>query len=89
MIPAPFPQSNISVVAPNDLDESQCMTIPGYHGRVKGGNLDGATILVVAWQPTEQEIELIKAGGPIYLSFVGGIPPHFPSMSFEEATNPA
>lgn len=50
--------------------------------------MDGAGVNVVAWKPTPEELELIKVGKPIFLTFVGGIPPHFPSMSFGEATNP-
>lgn len=88
MNPTHFPQSNINFVAPPDLEESQCATISGYRGIVTGGSLDDAAISVVAWTPTERELELLKAGKPIFITFVGEIPPHYPSMSFEEATQP-
>jgi len=89
MTPQTFPEANINFVAPPGLEESQCMTIGGFQGRVRGGSLDGAPVSVVAWKPTQCELELIKEGKPIFLSFIGGIPPHFPSMSFEEAIKPA
>lgn len=89
MNPTHFPQSNINYVAPADLEESQCATVAGYQGKVTGGSIDGSPISVVAWTPTPREVELIKEGKPIFITFVGGIPPHYPSMSFEEATQPA
>lgn len=89
MNPTLFPEANINFVAPGDLKESQCATVAGFQGKVTGGSIDGSPISVVAWAPTERELELIKEGKPIFLTFVGGIPPHYPSMSFHEASQPA
>ncbi len=88
MNPITFPECNASFCAPSDLDESQVFTIGAYHGIVQGGSLDGCQQVVTAWLPTERELELLKQGKPIFLSFIGGLPPHYPSMSFEEATHP-
>lgn len=91
MIPVTFEEANASFGAPEDMHESQCMTIEGFMGEVRNPNssLDGQRIIVVAWKPSIEEITIMQMGNPIYLSFVGGIPPHFPCMTFQEATNPA
>jgi len=85
MSPANFPESNGSFCAPSDMDESQVLTIEAFKGVVQGGNLDGCQFVVVAWLPTPEEIEQLKAGQPIYLSILGGLAPHFLTTSFKEA----
>ena len=89
MNPATFPQANTKFGPPTDLAESQCLTIPAYMGRVQGGSVDGSTIVVVAWLPTAEELKQLNAGAPIYLSCMGGLPPHFISTDFDLATHPA
>lgn len=37
--------------APDDLEESQCATIPAYRGVISGGSVDGIPVVVVAWLP--------------------------------------
>ena len=88
MNPASFPESNRTFGPPGDLSESQCMSIRAYIGVIERGSLEGAHVVVTAWQPTPEEIELIKEGKPIFISFIGGLPPHFPTMSFHAATHP-
>lgn len=61
---------------PPDMDESQCMPIPAFQGQVLDGNLDGATVVIVAWQPTPQELADLIAGNPVFLMCFGGLPPH-------------
>lgn len=90
MIASDFPESNLRIGPPPDLEESQCHTIPAYRGQIQGGSCDGLPQIVVAWVPTAEELGAINAGKPIFLSFVcEGLPPHFPSMSFYQATHPA
>jgi hypothetical protein len=89
MTPTTFPEKNIVFKRPPDMEESQCLDIPAWTGTAQSGSLDGDQVVVVAWSPSPEEIELIRKGKPIYLSCVGGLPPHFLSMSFQEATNPA
>lgn len=89
MIPADFPEANASFRAPVDLEESQCATIPAYRGQVVGGSVDGCDLVVVAWRPTHAELTRINLGLPIFLTVIGGLPPHYLSTSFEEATHPA
>lgn len=87
MIPELFPQANCEFKAPNDLDESQCATIPAYKGVVRGGSCDGSRMVVVCWRPDARELEAIKNGAPIFLMCMGGLPPHCVTTSFEEAIN--
>jgi hypothetical protein len=89
MKPVEFPEVNCKFRPPDDLDESQCGTIAAYRGRVEGGSVDGSEICVVAWEPNEVERALIANGSPVFISMVGGLAPHYPSCSFQEATHPA
>lgn len=89
MIPIKFPEANKPYGAPADFEESQVCTIWAYEGEVVGGSVDGTKQVVVAWKPTEEELKRINNGGAIYLTFMGGLPPHYPSTSFWEATHPA
>ncbi|HEV2692263.1 MAG TPA: hypothetical protein VG347_05150 [Verrucomicrobiae bacterium] len=89
MIPVTFPQANARFGPPPELDGSQCLTIPAYLGKVAGGSLDGSDVVVVAWKPSPDEIELLKAGQPILLSSVGGLTPHFLTLDFEKAIRPS
>lgn len=89
MIPVNFPQANIKFCPPIDLDESQCFTIHGFRSQVQGGSVDGAALCVTAWTPSPEELAVINEGRPIFLTFLGGIPPHFLSTSFEAATKPS
>ena len=89
MNPTNFDQANTLFGPPPDLDESQCRSIPAFQGTVNGGSVDGASLTVVCWQPTPVELARLAEGRPIFLTFIGGLPPHYPSMSFEEAVNPS
>lgn len=87
MTPVDFPQVNASFAPPDGLQESQVHTIPGYIGMVEQGSVEGLQMIVVAWQPTAGELLQLNAGGRIYLTVLGGLPPHFLSTTFAEATN--
>jgi hypothetical protein len=89
MNPVHFPESNINFGPPSDLAESQCRTVFGYRGTIEGGSCDGFPLAITAWRPSEQELAAINAGQPIFVSFVGGVPPHFMTTSFQQATQPA
>lgn len=89
MTPTTFPECNAQFTAPPDLDESQVQTIPAFIGTVTHGSMDGSEVCVVAWMPTKEDVEKICRGLPIFITMVGGLAPHYPSMSFDEATHPA
>lgn len=89
MTPVHFPESNARFGPPSDLAESQCMTIHAYHGKISGGSVDGATVVVTAWKPSPEEIEKISKGSPIFISCLGGLPPHFLTTDFDTAVHPS
>lgn len=68
------------------MDESQVRTLHAFRAEVRGGNVDGSTAVVVAWQPSPEEIEQIRAGALIFLTMMEGLLPHFITTSFQEAT---
>ena len=81
-----FPEANQTFGPPEGYSESQVASVRAYVADVKKGNLDGQRIVVVAWKPDENEIRAIMAGAPIYISFAGNLPPHFPTTSFLQAS---
>ena len=89
MMPTDFPESNKVFGPPADLVDSQCARIPAYEGENRTGSCDGLPCVVVAWKPTDREIKDIVAGSPIFMTVLGGLPPHFLTTNFAEATNPA
>lgn len=90
MHPTDFPESNLSFIPPKDLTEEQCKTIRGYVGRIQGGSVDGAQVIVTAWLPSPEELAALNAGKPIFLSTLGaGLSPHFLTVDFYQATHPA
>ena len=89
MNPVTFPEANAAYGPPPDLEESQCRTIPAYQGTVEGGSVDGCKQVVVAWRPTDQEIDDIVMGKPVFISMIGGLSPHFLTTDFHSATHPA
>jgi len=89
MTPVNFPEANTRFGPPVDLEESQCMTIPAYLGSVNNQDcVDGANVIVVAWKPSQEELNILMLGGSIYLSVLGGLPPHFLCTDFVTAINP-
>lgn len=95
MTPAKFPESNAVFGPPADMTEEQVRTIPAYRGQFawqgefEKGSCDGAPCVVVAYQLTKEEIEVLANGGLLYFTMMGGLAPHFPSLSFDAATHPA
>lgn len=89
MTPVKFEHANTEYGPPINLEESQCRTIPAYQGEIVGGSCDGLKQVVVAYQLTNEEIYLLANGGLFYISMIGGLAPHYPSLSFYDATHPA
>jgi len=84
-----FPECNTIIRPPHGLTEAQVHSIPAYHGKIERGSLEGCDLVVVAWQPSPEDIVRLQAGHPIYLSSVGGLTPHFLCTDFKDAINPA
>lgn len=82
MLPAQFPQANTHFKPPPGFSEDQVSTIPAFVGEIKGGNMDGSEIVVVAWQPSPAELALLAQGNPVFIGFLGGVPPHFVCAQF-------
>jgi len=89
MIATTFPEANRTFGPPPGYAESQIVPIKAFVGRVGVGSVDGDPLVVTAWQPTAAELEALNAGAPVFCSFIGGLPPHFLTTNFREATNPA
>lgn len=89
MIASNFPQANILFGPPEGMHENQVASVPAYQGKIDRGSCDGLSLVVTAWRPTVQELVDLNAGAPVFLSFVGGLPPHFATTRFEQAINPA
>lgn len=87
MTPIDFNQSNKVFGPPSDMTESQVRPIPAYVGTVERGSCEGSPMVVVAWLPTPAERDAIAEGSPVFLTFLGGLPPHVATTNFGEATN--
>jgi len=79
-----FPESNCVFKSPPDL-EGSCQEIRAYQGQCTSGIFDGAMQCITAWRPSEHDMEMMRRGNPIYLTVMGGLPPHRLSTSFNEA----
>lgn len=76
MIPTTFPEANNIIGPPADMNESHVQPVAAFSGPITGGAFDGATLHVVAWQPSPMERERLIAGASVFISFVGAIPVH-------------
>lgn len=82
MEPTTFKEVNHKFGPPEGMEESQVRTIPAYLGQINNGNLDGAPVVTVAWKPSEEELKQLIGGNPIYLTCIGGLPPHYLTTQF-------
>lgn len=89
MTPTRFAEANTRFGPPSDLVESQCSTIWAYRGVVSGGSVDGCDFVVTAWKPSAEELKQLNAGNPVFLSCIGGLPPHFITTDFQQAVKPS
>lgn len=87
MTPTDLPETNAQFGAPKGMMESQVATIRAFWGEIDQGPLEGSEFVVTAWQPSPEEVAAINAGAPIFLTTMGGLPPHLLTTSFREATN--
>lgn len=85
MTPHTFPEANARFGPPKGLDESQVATIHTWDGVVQRGSLDGVAITITAWRPSDRDLTALLCGAPIFLTFIGGFPPHVVTTSFADA----
>lgn len=88
MTPIRFPEANCWFGPPPNLEESQVRTIHAYQGPAVG-SCDGMKVVIVAHMPTDEDRQRIAEGGPIFITQLGGLAPHFLTTNFAEANNPA
>ena len=88
MNPCNFLEANAKFGPPPGLEESQVRSIDVYQGVVRGGSCDGSIMIITAWVPSAEDIQRMAAGHPIFLTCLGGLPPHFLSTDFQIASNP-
>jgi hypothetical protein len=85
MISTNFPEANATFGPPNGMSEEQVNCIKAYLGYVGGGSCDGSTIVVTAWKPSPEELTDLLAGKPVFLTCLGGLPPHCLTTDFKQA----
>ncbi len=81
MIPCESKEANVLYGPPPGFDEAQVASIPACRYEMVGGPCDGVEMVVVAWSPDAADLKRLNEGSPIFLSIIGGLPPHFLSTS--------
>ncbi len=63
-------------LAPDGLDDG-CSPCTGVVTRpLEPGPMDGMQVVRVAWRPDDEDLAALAAGGVVWLSTWGGLPPH-------------
>lgn len=89
-MPTVFPEANkVFRPPPPDLNENQCNNMHAHVGIVERGSVDGSVFVVTAWKPSPLDLEKLNKGAMVYLTCLGGLPPHFLSTDFQTASHPA
>lgn len=89
MSPIKFEGANATFGPPEGYEAGQVAPIYGFATQVQRGSCEGAPLVVTAWQPSPAELAQLNAGNPVFLSVLGGLPPHFLTTNLAEACNPA
>lgn len=91
VMPLEFKGTNVTFQLPSDLSNSKTKARPirGKIIQMNKGPLDGLAVAVVAYKPSPLDVSRILAGEPIYISFLGGVAPHYLSTALEEAISPS
>lgn len=88
MTPVDFPEANAHFGPPVGVAESQVATIRAFLGPLMNGSMDGAQMVIVAWEPAPHELSMLNDGHPIFLTMLGGLAPHMLTTDFQSASNP-
>lgn len=89
MQPINFPEANASMSAPPGFSAEQVATVRAFLGHIRAGTCKGNKLCITAWKPNAQELALLNKGQPIFVSFIGGMPPHFLTVTWGQAISPA
>lgn len=81
-----FPESNQMFGPPEGMTEDHVRQAWAFVGVVQGGPFDGCQLVVTAWRPTPDDLSRLSKDGLLYFTCLGGLPPHFLSTDFAEAT---
>ena len=84
-----FPQATTFFGPPPGLSESQVKMIPAFIGTVQRGSMEGSAMVITAWKPSPDDLARLNQGDPIFLTFLGSLPPHMVSTDFDIASQPA
>lgn len=84
-----FPESNTNFGPPKGMTEEQVASIPAAIVRQDGGQHDGLVMVIVAWEPSPDELRALISGARVFITMRGGCAPHFVTTSFAEARNSA
>ncbi len=88
MTPVTFPEANAHFGPPPGVADTQVVPIHAYSGVIDRGSMEGAQIIVTAWAPDADELARLNAGARIFLTFIGGLPPHMITTDFRQAIAP-
>ncbi len=88
MTPTTFPEANSTYGASQGFAETQIASVEAFTGQVQSGSVDGSSVTVVAWQPNPEEVIALVYGAPIFITFMGGLPPHMLTTNFAQAISP-
>jgi hypothetical protein len=80
------PLWNTDIGPPKGLEESQVHRVKAYQGTVPGPHaIEGLPFTAVAWKPSKEELQDLLNGGNVYLTVIGGLPPHFLTTNIEHS----
>ncbi len=89
MTPTAFLEQNRTFMKPPDMTDTQCLPIGAFVGEVNSGPCEGVPMIVTAWKPSVEELQLLNEGEAVFIGFLGGtLPPHILGTSFKQVTNP-
>lgn len=72
MHPVDFKGTNIVLSKPEDMTDEQCLPLKA----MKAATEDGLPYFVTGWKPNKDDLDVLNAGGILYLQVVGnGFPP--------------
>lgn len=84
MQPTKFDEMNIVFGPPDGYSEQHVRSVPAFSGQITIGPFEGTQIAITAWKPSPEELAELNRGAPVFISFIGGLPPHYVGTSFNQ-----